>query len=323
MKVLYASDDKFAPILSVSIASLCEANQNESNIDIFVIDDQISGENKHVLENVVARYKRSISFKQVIQKEELKTISLNTDRGSLSQYSRLFIQDCLPDCDRILYLDCDTLIVDSLDELYSADLSGKTIGGVEDAFSIWHRRALCLEENDIYINSGVMLIDLKKWKSENIEKMFLDEIIRRKGRFLQGDQGLINRILKGNIKKLSLRYDLMTYHYDFTYSEMIYYRKPYKYYSETEIETAKNDPAIIHFTSSFASMRPWQSMKSNHPFFPIWKSKYEDNGYMIITNPHTRFSFQSSILPRRIILLLARLFHSYIKPKWWLLNDTK
>ncbi|MCX7726745.1 MAG: hypothetical protein N2053_07835, partial [Chitinispirillaceae bacterium] len=41
--------------------------------------------------------------------------------------------------------------------------------------------------------------------------------------------------------------------YDFSYPEMLIYRKPPKFYSEEEIKMAVEEPVIIHYTTSFLS----------------------------------------------------------------------
>jgi hypothetical protein len=57
--------------------------------------------------------------------------------------------------------------------------------------------------------------------------------------------------------------------YDFTYENMLIYRKPPFYYDKEEIETAREHPAIIHFTTSFLSRRAWIE-GSRHPYAKKW-----------------------------------------------------
>lgn len=320
MNVLYASDDNYAPILSVSIASLFEHNL-ATPISVNIIDDGISEKNKGIISKLPQKTDHIINFIKKDEKKELRNIDMKLDRGSTSQFSRLFIQDILPtDYERVLYLDCDTLILDDLSELYDTDLEGCVIGGILDAFSKWHYKALDLGKEDIYVNSGIMLIDLKRWKEEKIEAGFIQEIIKKKGKLLQGDQGLINIVLKGKIKQLPVRYDLMCYNYDFSYKEMMLYRKPYKYYIETEISDAKKNPAIIHFTTSFASMRPWQKDNSDHPYAKEWIKIYNLNGFEVDDCEKKTTLKLYRCFPHIIILYLLRIVHSFIKPQYWIIK---
>ena len=52
-----------------------------------------------------------------------------------------------------------------------------------------------MEPDDIMFNSGVMLIDLDKWRRENIESKLLEFIRKKNGKIQQGDQGALNAIL--------------------------------------------------------------------------------------------------------------------------------
>lgn len=317
MNVLYASDDNYAPILSVSIASLCKQNKDVTDLNIYVISDGISIKNQDNLRRIVDGNNRKLTFLKKTHKHDLVDINLKLDRGSLTQYSRLFIQEILPDLDRVLYLDCDTLMVGKICDLYNVDLKGKVIGGILDAFSPWHYKALGLGSDDIYINSGVMLINLKRWREESIEDKFVQEIVKRKGKLLQGDQGLINTVLRGCVSMLPVRYDLMCYNYDFSYEEMQLYRRPVKYYSKQEIKEAKGNPAIIHFTSSFASMRPWQREDCVHPYAEEWRNLYRLNGYEIEGAEAKLTMKVYKVCPHKPVLLGLRVVHSFIKPLVW------
>lgn len=53
------------------------------------------------------------------------------------------------------------------------DLSNNVIAALKDAFSRHYRKNIELKDNDIMFNSGVMLIDLKKWREENIENRII------------------------------------------------------------------------------------------------------------------------------------------------------
>ena len=320
MNVLYASDDNYAPILSVSIASLFEHNI-ATPISVNIIDDGISDKNKDVISKLPQTTNHVINYIKKDVKNELRNINMKLDRGSISQFSRLFIQEILsPDYERVLYLDCDTLILDDLSELYNTDLHKNVAGGVLDAFSKWHYKALGLGENDIYINSGVMLIDLKRWKEEKIENRYIYEIIKRNGEILQGDQGLINIVLKGKVQMLPVRYDLMCYNYDFSYNEMMTYRKPFKYYKEQDISEAKESPAIIHFTTSYASMRPWQRDDCDHPYARKWVKLYNSNGFEVEDCEEKMTLKLYRCFPHIFILYPLRIVHSFIKPQYWMLK---
>ncbi len=170
--VVYASDDRFAEILGISMLSLFDNNGDMEEIYTYILDSGISKENRKNIESICKKYDRVIPqwipAKNISEELNMDVVA---DRGSLSQYARLFISSVLPErLSRVLYLDCDIIINQSLYELWNLDLQGKTIGALMDAFSRHYRFNIDLHPNDLMFNSGVMLVDLDKWKKNDVEK---------------------------------------------------------------------------------------------------------------------------------------------------------
>jgi lipopolysaccharide biosynthesis glycosyltransferase len=257
--VVYASDDKFAEILGVSLVSLYENSKDMDDIVVYVFESGIADENKQKLLSVCKDYARSdlvfIPGKNISEK---LSMDVAVDRGSLSQYARLFVSSDLPeDLNRVLYLDCDVIINKSIKELWNQDLKGKTIGALMDAFSKYYRMNIDLQENDIMFNSGVMLIDLEKWRKQGVEERLLKFIASKNGKIQQGDQGVLNHVLSHDTHCFEPRFNSVTIFYDFTYKEMLIYRRPPQFYTEEQVMEAVVNPSIIHFTTSFLSKRAW------------------------------------------------------------------
>ncbi|MDD3139944.1 MAG: glycosyltransferase family 8 protein [Lachnospiraceae bacterium] len=269
--IVYASDDRFAEILGVSLVSLFENNKSIASIQVYILDSNISMNSKNAIEDVFKQYHRKLPIwisARNIQKE--LQMEIHIDRGSLSQYARLFISSLLPDyLERVLYLDCDTIINQCIGELWEIDLQGNIIAALMDAFSKYYRMNIGLQPNDIMFNSGVILIDLKKWKEKNIEEKLLHFIVSRNGIIQQGDQGALNAILSKEVYCFEARFNSVTIFYDFSYKELMTYRKPPCFYSAGEVEIAKREPVIIHYTTSFLSRRPWVK-NCKHMYVDEW-----------------------------------------------------
>lgn len=276
LHVVYASDDKFVEILGVSLTSLYHNNQDMEDIIVYVLDSGISKDNKKKLSAISQMY----HFKDVIfipseNIENKLSIKVTVDRGSLSQYARLFVSSVLPcNVNRILYLDCDVIVNGSIRDLWNIDLQGKTIGALKDAFSKHYRKNIDLKEKDIMFNSGVMLINLKKWRKNEIENKVLNFIVKRKGRIQQGDQGALNAVLSYDTYCLEARFNSVTIFYDFSYEDLMIYRKPPDFYTKEQIQYAVDKPVIIHFTTSFLSNRAWVK-GCNHRYVNEWR-KYKN-----------------------------------------------
>lgn len=318
MNIIYASDNHFAPILAVSLMSLYQFNRN---VNVMIIEHEISEENKKILNGITEKYAEpSIIYQKISLAEMEWDIKLVQDRGSAAQFSRLFFSGLIPEAwKRVIYLDCDTLILKSLQELWTQDIEGYIVGGILDAFSIQNYKLLGIDEKDNLINSGVMLIDVEKWKKQKTEQKIIRYIIQRKGKIPQGDQGILNNVLQGKIKILPLIFNEVAYLFDFSYVEIMQYRNPAKYYSLQQVKEAKKNPVIIHFTTSFASMRPWQEGCS-HMYAKYWKEYY--------LSLFTDFKTENKKIPvlksvmmkmmkgraRHLLLKVVGILHSYVKP---------
>lgn len=270
--VVYASDDKFAEILGVSLVSLYENSKDMDDIVVYVLDSGIKDENRQKIESVSKKYGRSkIVWLPAKDISKVLSMKVHTDRGSLSQYARLFVSSNLSEnIERVLYLDCDIVVVKSIKELWSLDLHGKTIAALLDAFSTAYRANIDLKPNDIMFNSGVMLIDLKRWKKQKVEERLLEFIESKNGKIQQGDQGALNAVLSHDTYCFEPRFNSVTIYHDFNYEEMMIYRKPAKgFYGRDEISLAVKDPSIIHFTTSFLSKRPW-IIGCQHRYAYMW-----------------------------------------------------
>lgn len=271
MNIVYASDNNFAEILGISMISLFENNKECSEITVYILDDGIDKVNKEKLDFIGEKYGRKIFFEKIPNLHELAGVEIHTNsRWSLSTFSRLFLEKILPEnFQKVLYLDCDILINDSLEDMYNTELGEYYCGSVWDCISDGHKANVGLSSSDNYINAGMMLISLDNWRRNNLCDKFIEFINSYGGDTPYVDQGVINGTISKHIKILDLRYNCYTAVFDFTYGDLIKYRKPSEYYSESEFENAKNAPAIVHFTTSFLSLRPWVE-GCKHPYAGEW-----------------------------------------------------
>lgn len=256
MNVLYASDDKFAGILGTSLVSLMENNRDSGEIKIFILDDGISRENKERLSGLIEDYGRTGVFLKVDDVEIPE--SFISDRWPKVAFIRLFISELFDErVKRLLYLDCDTIVNGSLGALWQMDMGENIIAGVNDCLSPRYLKNLDMDLNSPYINSGVLLIDLEKYRNFSVREKVSRFIESHAGVIQYPDQDVINAVFEGKILSLAPKYNSITLFYDFAYDDMLKYRKPVKYYTREQMKEAVDEPVIIHFTTSFLSLRPW------------------------------------------------------------------
>lgn len=316
MNIAYACDNNFVDVMCVSIMSF---NDHNCDANIYILDCGIESDKKiRILE--LCSGKNTVFFIDAKKTLDSLDYNLNLDRGSIAAYARLFIGSMLPDAvDKALYIDCDTLIRKPLAELYNTDIFPYIIGGIRDAFSVINKRVFGIKKGDLLVNSGVLLISVEQWRARGIEKKVY-EIIDKDIKIFQGDQGIINTIFHGNVYELPLQYDVMTYIYDFTYEELMFYRKPDNYFGRREIKKAKEEPYIVHFSSSYRSYRPWETDSNAHPYFDEW------NYYYLKVCEREKIKKKNKVkmkkkLQNRPVLFIIRIIHAYLRPLLFLIKN--
>ena len=192
-------------------------------------------------------------------------IGYEVDTGGfdISIMLRLFMGDMLPETvERVLYLDCDTVVLQSLKHLWKENLEGSIVGAVmEPTIYETVKETIDLGEEDPYYNSGVLLVDLKQWREQEIQKKLLEFWKSRGGKLFASDQDVINGTLKGQIHTLMPRYNFFTNYRYFSYRELVHLGKTYKAVTPRELQIAKKHPSIIHY---MGDERPWIAGNLNH-----------------------------------------------------------
>ena len=151
MNIAYACDNNFVDVMCVSIMSF---NDHNCDANIYILDCGIEDANKQKIMKLCSG-KNAVFFIDAKKTLDGLDYDLNLDRGSIAAYARLFIGSMLPeDVKKVLYLDCDTLVLDSISSLYETVLGDCIIGGVRDAFSYLNKKVFGFERGELFINSG-------------------------------------------------------------------------------------------------------------------------------------------------------------------------
>lgn len=183
-------------------------------------------------------------------------------------YGRLWVDDFYDESvERVLYLDADIIVRDKLDFLFQLDLDGYAIGACQ-AMALAHFkdelgldwRRLNLDPWTPYINSGVLVFDLQKYREQRIRDRCIDFIRENKEYLNLADQDALNFVLLGKFKRLPPRWNQESV------SRTRELPVNYKIYTEQEIDDLVDNPAIIHFNGS---TKPW-SGRSNDPYARDW-----------------------------------------------------
>ncbi len=268
MDILYSSSDSYAFLAGISILSLLENNRHIENIHIYVMDNNISKENRDRLTQVVTSYNRDISFVPMPDMKELTGRELDTRRWNISTFGRLFMASALPSSvHTVLNIDCDTIVVDSLEPVGGIDLSGKVCAGALECWPTYAKENVGQDAKDNYINGGIVYFNLDEVRQGAYEKKFVDYIIRYGDSLAYLDQDVLNGVVpQEEIEILPFRYNVASFYFYTSYTEAKKIHQACTFYSSEEFEQAKQNPAIVHFTTCFLDgLRPW--IKGNrHPY---------------------------------------------------------
>lgn len=158
--------------------------------------------------------------------------------GVSSSY-RLKLPSMIDD-DKVLYLDSDISVVNDIAELYNYNIDDYYLAAVEDKGAHFMRERVNLKEGETFINGGVQLMNLKKFREDNLEEIIFDKL--RASDFYT-DQDVINDVCREKILQLPLRFNLMPLD-----NEEIYKNR------REEFLEAMENPVVLHYTN-----KPWKT----------------------------------------------------------------
>jgi lipopolysaccharide biosynthesis glycosyltransferase len=259
IQVAACVDRGFTVPLAAALASLDEAS-GEDSVVVHVLHPGLS---ETIRDRVTAGLSAIDVEWHTVDDRAVAGAFYSTRLTSASLY-RLLLGRLLPaDVTRVLYLDADVVVRSSLAPVYASDLKGHVVGAVRDAGSPWAAssygpdwRQLGLAPESAYFNSGVLLIDLERWREETVGERCLQ--LLRSGNPRWGDQDALNVVLQGRWIELERRWNLQT-------ADIGDYSVAWAHWA-SDIEAANNDPAVIHYTEHD---KPWIG-GSQHPLAAEW-----------------------------------------------------
>lgn len=299
LNLVWATDDNYAFLAGVSLTSVLINNQNYEKINVWILDDNISLEEKERLQRCAAYYNRNINFinteKYLNRIKELNARSWGKAK-SYSAYSRLFIADILQKygVKRAIYIDCDIVFDGPICEIADWNLNNKPLAMAIDYNRVEIRELLNMKPEEPYYNSGLVVIDIGKWKECQCTERILEHMIYNGVNYPFVDQDLINCVLKEDITSLPLRYNVnpRVMQYSYKYLCKIYGMNEKNYYSKSEYDEVQKEKPIGYHCSDPAAGRPWEN-NSNHIYTEIWNLYFEKS---IWYNTYTKKVYQKNKL---------------------------
>jgi len=191
IEILMAVDDNYRYMFVASVASILKNASPDEELVLHILDGGISEETRQTIDslNTIRPFERRY-YHPNVKLFERRFPNL----PNYATFFRLVVAQNLPETtEKVIYLDSDVLVLSSLRELWNVPLNGSFCAAVYD---VHHRpnvqQELGLPLDYRYFNAGVLLIDLKRWREENLASIFLDIAVEREGKLPLADQDILN-----------------------------------------------------------------------------------------------------------------------------------
>lgn len=299
--VIGSTDDNYAKYLGVAFYSILKNTSQKEAIKFYCIDGGISKENIDFINNAVKKLASApVEFIKVDQSKyaDLKTIKHITTAA----YYRISIPELIdPEVDTMLYVDCDMLVMDDITKLWAINLENLYLAAVENASSRTHLKT-GLEQQD-YFNSGLLLMNLKEWRKNNLSKKIIEFKKDHPEKTSTNDQCAINYVVDGKWFKLPLKWNHQTGMYRNTSMK--------NRFSKKELNEALINPSIIHY---IGIDKPWKKY-CYHP----WQKQYVEIAKELGLNIETATRLELAVKS----LVSFSMFKKYIRSRYRVISLTR
>ena len=183
--IVFNVNKKYVPYLAVTIASILKNSTKKTQFKFYVLSrDDLASD----LEDITFRDYDNFKIINVIVNTNVFDKIENYQKSpqvTFDGYLKEFIPKMLTNLDKCIYLDCDLIVVADISNLYNLDIDDYHMGEVlvsyrgykeyvnSHFYKIINKYGLV---DEMYFNTGVKLLNLKKIREDNAEDIFLNEI---------------------------------------------------------------------------------------------------------------------------------------------------
>jgi lipopolysaccharide biosynthesis glycosyltransferase len=203
ISIALSTNDSYAEYALVLATSILENTTIPSDIHFYLCTREPHSTIYNKMKTLIAKYGAVVDELSIPQASYRGVPA--KDYKSLDAYSRLFAPRLVgEEVERLIYLDLDTLVRVDIRSFWDIDLSGHTLGAVRDEY--YEQQ----EGRSPLFNSGVLLIDVKRWKERKVEEQVLSEVRHGTGGIVAlADQDDLNTVLHDDWQILDPSWNLM------------------------------------------------------------------------------------------------------------------
>ena len=257
--VVLAANYAYVEQVMTTIKSICYHNRS---IRFYLINSDFPNEWFKQLNKRLERYDSEIINCRVTSEQ----ISRYKTDISYTVFLRYFISDFVKE-DKALYLDCDLVVTKNLDNLFETDLQDYPLAAVRDyGGRVYYGREI--------FNAGVLLINNRLWKQENMSQRLIDLTNEWHDKVDQADQSILNMLFENRWIEMEFDNNHVVIHKQFT---------------DYELPADQDYPGIIHYLSHrkpwfdlaaqtyrdvwwYYHSLEWTELGQNHHLHPLQKS---------------------------------------------------
>ena len=248
MHVAFTIDGNFVRPCAVAIMSILK-NNTPQDITFHIVAKSLHGGAVAFLSRVVREYGAEILFYTV--SKDMQGYEVRWEKKRLSEvvFYRCLLPSVLPlSISKVLYLDCDLLVLAALDGLWQTNIEGCALAGVPDGIVVnpLHCRRLEYPLDDNYFNGGVLLLNLDYWRKNGLEDLCHRYYREHGDKLLYNDQDLLNSLFHANKVLVDMKWNVQESAYRIPKGKTADWRPPYLKMIE--------HPAILHYSGR----KPWQ-----------------------------------------------------------------
>lgn len=284
VSVVIASDNNYAGHLGALIASILDNFSKERFLDIIILDGGISEINKSFLEKLMCD-NSSIQFLELSSEFNNQSTHMHFSKAT---FYRLILDKLITDREKVLYIDCDTIVLDDITKLFDTDIGDNVIGAVFD-YIMHHfcqvgipsidftgglkskdylQNYVGLHDWDKYFQAGVILFNLEKIRRMDLSNVMIKSLLDKRYWFL--DQDILNKYFLGKVTYLDPSWNVVNCGHEI-----------YDGLSQTqiqELQQAEKSPKLIHYAGY--ETKPWNNRNAKfgeYYFYYLRKTFWYEN----------------------------------------------
>jgi family 8 glycosyl transferase len=252
--VVFAGDYAYIRQIETAMKSLCRHN---SHVKIYLLNQDIPQEWFSQIRIYLQEMGGDLIDCKLIGQQYKMNWSNKLPHINHMTFARYFIPDFVTE-DKVLYLDSDLIVTGDLTDLFELDLGENYLAAARSCFGA-----------GLGFNAGVLLINNKKWRSENIRQQLIELTEKEHENVKEGDQSILNMLFKDQYSLLEDKYNFQI-GFDAGAAE-----KNHAFIFEIPLTPL---PKILHYISPD---KPWKQFSVGRLREEWWKYSFMEWGYIV------------------------------------------